>query len=118
MRFLKSFLLMVLASAFLVACGGGGEDPITGGGGGGTNLNAVYDQLTRGMTYEQVKGLVGYAHNGGETSGGQGTNYKWTSGDGTINFCILSVQIGGSGAVSTVYSGACDGTSKLRSRTL
>jgi hypothetical protein len=27
MRFLKTFLLMALASAFLVACGGGGGDP-------------------------------------------------------------------------------------------
>jgi hypothetical protein len=120
MRFIKNFLLMVLASAFLVACGGGGGDPITGGGstGASTNLNAVYDKLTRGMTYDQVKGLVGYAHNAGEQASSSGTNYKWSSGEGTATYCIMSVDIGGGGATSAIYVGSCDGTTKSRSRTL
>jgi hypothetical protein len=119
MRFIKNFLLMVLASAFLVACGGGGSDPVAGGGGSGSvNLNAVYDKLTRGMTYDQVKGLVGYAHNGGEQASSSGTNYKWNSGQGTVAYCILSVEIGGGGATSAIYVGACDGSSKTRSKTL
>lgn len=83
------------------------------------NLNAVYDKLTRGMSYDQVKGLVGYAHNGGESNYGSGeTNYKWNSGEETASFCTLQVSIDAVGAKSAIYVGGCDGSIKSRTKIL
>jgi hypothetical protein len=96
------FLLMVLASAFLVACGGGGSDTVTGGGGdGSTDLVAVYDKVTAGMNYEQVKALVGYAHNGGESLGASVNSYTWNSGTvGTSSQQRMTVMFNANGGTT------------------
>ena len=106
MRFLKSFFLMVLASAFLVACGGGGSDLVTGGGSGGSSdLYAAYDKINGGMNYEQVKAVVGYAHNAGEdnfSSINGKITYKWGSGSSAI----LAVTIhNATGATAKIIAG-------------
>jgi hypothetical protein len=114
MRFLKSFFLMVLASAFLVACGGGGGSDTGTGSAGSANLLAVYDKTTAGMTYEQVKALVGYAHNNGDTISGTSTAYKWSSGSGTgLELLQVSFENGG-GARLKVY---VNGSGVTRSQT-
>jgi hypothetical protein len=109
MRFLKSFLLMVLASAFLVACGGGG-DPIlgdTGGGGssGSANLSAVYDKIVVTSTVEQINALVGYAPYTSSTSAGSSiATYGWQSGSGNT-YELLSIKVGYGNVVYKIYTG-------------
>jgi hypothetical protein len=78
MRFLKNFLLMVLASAFLVACGGGGGDSGTSGGGSNvdSNLAAAYGKISGGMTFAQVKAIVGTEPSSAADAGGS-TLYSW-----------------------------------------
>jgi hypothetical protein len=74
MRFLKTFLLMVLASAFLVACGGGGGDTGTGSGDAGS-LQTAYNAINEQTTFAQVNALVGYGPKSSST--GNLNQYTW-----------------------------------------
>jgi hypothetical protein len=105
MRFLKTFLLMVLASAFLVACGGGGgSDPVTGGGSGGSNsdasLRASYNSISGGMTLAQVKAITGTEPSSDADVGGGTRMYGWVTGGSTSQ---LLVVIGTSGVKEKTF---------------
>lgn len=93
MRKIWMGLSTVVMALGLVACGGGG-----GGGGGdaGGGLEAVYDKVNAGTTYEEVNGMAGFAHNAGETVNPDNTTlYKWKAGEGAGQE-ILGVQFNNS----------------------
>lgn len=72
MRYIKKALLMIFASMTLVACGGGTDTPTV-------DLKAVLaSSITTGMTYNQVRDVVGYEYNVSQTP----TLSKWSSGSG------------------------------------
>lgn len=79
MRFLKVGLMTVALAMGMVACGGGGGGGDTGGG-----LEAVYDKVNAGTTYEAVNSMTGFAHNAGESVYPDNTtSYAWKAGEGT-----------------------------------
>jgi ABC-type glycerol-3-phosphate transport system substrate-binding protein len=95
MRFFKTFLLMVLASAFLVACGGGGgTDAATGN----TNLADAYNKITPAMNYAQVKAIVGSEPTKvtDYMSVNQGMSYVWNDNVSSI----LGVSFRNNGSMS------------------
>jgi hypothetical protein len=80
MRKIWMGLSTVVLALGLVACGGGGG----GGGDSGGGLEAVYDKVNAGSTYEEVSGLTGYGHNAGESAYPDNTTlYTWKAGEGT-----------------------------------
>ena len=103
MRIFKTFLAMILAASFLVACGdGGGSDSGTTSetGGSTANLLAAYQAITPSTSLAQVNALVGYAPNGGSSGYSDGsTSYMWWSEKGTATLALLSVHFRADGSV-------------------
>jgi ABC-type glycerol-3-phosphate transport system substrate-binding protein len=91
MRILKTFFAMILAASFLVACGGGAStEGTTAAGSGSTTvidppLYIAYTKISAGMSYEQIKNIVGYDNNGGTKNTLDLTTYIWVSGDKATN---------------------------------
>lgn len=84
-------IMSVSALAFgLTACGGGGGGSDTAAG----DLYAAFDKIDQGMSYEQVRDIVGYEYNDGKDDyQGNEVHYKWVSGKGTVEVTVLSVHI-------------------------
>jgi len=102
----------------LPACGGGSSSA-TGnenGGAGSANgdLYAAFDLIGKGMSYEQVRDIVGSDFNNGKDDfGGQDVHYKWVAGKGTVNVTLLTVQFKNGGAVAKIVGGNKGNNSKF-----
>lgn len=83
----RQVLLAITTStaALLAACGGGG------GGGTEPDLSAAYDSVTQGMSYAQVRDLVGFEFNAGKNEAPSEVTYSWTDKPGTAATQFLSV---------------------------
>ena len=88
MRILKTFIAMIFATSFLVACGGGAatESTTTAGTGGATAtatepaLLTSYKKIKAGMTFDQVQAIIGTGYNF-EIHEGMGRQYAlWSQG--------------------------------------
>lgn len=90
-------VLVMGASLLLGACGGGGGDsePVT--------LASAYAQVGQGMTYAQVRGIVGYEYNAGKQEFPTEVSYSWQSGKGTATPALLTVKFEGGAAVGKIY---------------
>lgn len=98
MRILKALFAVVLSASFLVACGGGDVlDTLTGGSNGGGDLIAAYDKIECGMSYDQVKSIIGSdAKTTSQVSGSSGfsyISYVWQTGSGYSND-IVTLGVG------------------------
>jgi hypothetical protein len=95
MRFLKTFLMMVLTSAFLLACGGGGGDSGSGTSAGGGNtdssLTVAYGKISGGMTLAQVKAIVGTEPNS-DADAGASRLYAWTGGSPQTSQLMVTIH--------------------------
>jgi hypothetical protein len=114
MRILKAFFAVVLSASFLSGCGGGDAlDSLTGGssgsgGSGGPNsdqLYAAYDKIEEGMSYEQVKNIVGYENNAGKSENTYQISYHWQTDGGVGYFTQLIVTIDAAGTQYKLVSG-------------
>lgn len=86
---IKMFAVSALALG-LSACGGG-SDGDTGSSNG--DLYAAFDKTAQGMTYEQVRDIVGFEYNHGKDDfQGDEIHYKWITGKGTTSVVILQVN--------------------------
>lgn len=78
--------LGVAAAAALAGCGGGG------GGDSTPDLSAAYDAVTQGMSYAQVRDIVGFDYNAGRNDSVSEVTYSWTDKAGTAATQFLSVS--------------------------
>ena len=87
MNFRRNFCLAVsaMAVAALAGCGGGS------GGDTSPDLSAAYDQVTQGMSYAQVRNIVGFEYNNGKTGPSSEVTFSWTDKTGTAATQFLSV---------------------------
>lgn len=107
-------LLAVSALALgLAACGGGGGSDNSAGSANG-DLYAAFDLIGQGMSYDQVRDIVGFEYNAGKDDfGNTDLHYKWTTGKGTANVALLSVGFKNGGAVSKIVAGNRGNNSKF-----
>lgn len=111
------FLAMAVSAALTAACGGGGgdgDDEVAGGGGRAGSLEEAYDRVQRGMTYDQVVQLVGFAHNGGESKVADKVDYMWHVDHMTTKAQILLVVFKGGAAYGKTYSNPAKGINRTQ----
>lgn len=102
----RTFFAMALSTAALAACGGGGDgDDDVAGGGRAASLEEAYDRIQKGMTYEQVVQIVGFAHNGGEKKMGNQIDYTWIADKGTSKQQFLTGVFINNAAFGKFYAG-------------
>lgn len=109
------FLAMAVSAALTAACGGGGgdgDDEVAGGGGRAGSLEEAYDRVQRGMTYDQVVQLVGFAHNGGESKVADKVDYMWHVDHMTTKTQTLIVVFRNGGAYGKFYGNAAKGINR------
>lgn len=99
---LRRKIVLIAASAAyaltLAACGGGGGDGDTG-----TSLSAAYEKVGQGMTYSQVRDIVGYEYNAGRQEVSDEITYQWKAGEGTQKPEILSVRTTSGKVTGKIY---------------
>jgi hypothetical protein len=93
------FALAAASSFALVACGGGGggDDVPT------IDLYSAYTSVDQGMTYKQVRDIVGVDYNAGTQDYGSEVNYAWQIGKGTSKPEMLTVQFRNGAAYGKIY---------------
>jgi hypothetical protein len=109
MRILKIFFTSILFASTLIACGGGGD---------GVDTTAVdklytsYEQVSQGMSYEQVIAVVGYGVNERVDYSASSNAYTWSAVSGSTK-TLFSVTIikngvlaGKSGVVGKIIAGS------------
>jgi hypothetical protein len=104
---LWKWMAAALVVMTLVACGGGGggSAPDTGGG-TAVDLYAAYDEIGPGMSYDQVRDIVGHAHNNGQIDASDRIRYDWIAHKNTVNVTIMYVEITrGGGVIGKVVGG-------------
>ncbi len=104
MRMMKWVLMAAFLAVGLAACGGSGGGDSSGG--GSSDLYEAYNKIAPGQSYEQVRDIVGYAHNNGQQQVQDLTRYDWITDKNTLNVTILYVEIrAGSGVVGKAVGG-------------
>lgn len=96
-RLFAGFVLAV--PFFLTACGGGGggeETPTV-------DLYSAYTSVSQGMTYQEVRDVVGVDYNAGKQDYGAEVTYAWQVGKGTNKPEILTVQFRNGAAFGKIY---------------
>lgn len=106
-------LLTVVLAMGLVGCGGGGGGD-DGGGGGSADLYDAYNKVSQGQTYEQVRDIVGYAHNNGQIETSDFIRYDWIANKNTLDVTILVVEIKKGAGVSSKAVGGPKGNFALQ----
>ncbi len=110
MRKFIQFFILALSFSFLASCGGGGSE-LPGSSGSKESLKEAYFKIQKGMSPEQVMGIVGgepayiFRHNGLVYS----MTY-WAGTTGTYDYAILSLSFDSlsgvnNGLKSKSYSG-------------
>lgn len=75
-----------------MACGGGGSATSADNKGSSADLLAAYYKIDGGMSYQQVRDIVGFDYNQKSVIGAYNTQYTWQTGNiGQSNFASLSV---------------------------
>jgi hypothetical protein len=70
-----------------------------------SDLYHVYEQITQGMTYNDVKLLIGYSHNNGLHEHGKNQKYQWKADYDETSSSLLGVGFQNSRVISkNVYS--------------
>ena len=106
-----AFLAISAASLGLSACGGGGGGSSDSANG---DLYAAFDKIERGMTYEQVRDIVGGEYNAGKDDiQGVRVDYKWESGRGTADYTLLSVSTENGHTAGKIIVGSRGNNSKF-----
>jgi hypothetical protein len=110
-------LKLVAVSALtwgLSACGGGGDSSSSSDGSANGDLYAAFELINQGMSYEQVRDVVGFDYNDGKDDfGGSDLHYKWVTGKGTADVALLQVGFKNGGAVSKIVGGSRGHNSKF-----
>jgi hypothetical protein len=109
-------LFIIGAIGVLAACGGGdgdSADTIAA-----DKLYTSYEEVTQGMSFEQVIAVVGYGANERVDYSGSSTAYTWSAGSGSTK-TLLSVTVikngvlaGKSGVIGKIVAGPKGTTSK------
>ncbi len=98
MRILKTVFTVVLTASFLVACGGGSSDTNIVNSGGSSGLVASYSKINGGMSYQQVRDIVGFDYKQKSVIGAYSTSYVWQTGNiGQSDFAMLAIEEKGKG---------------------
>ncbi|MBL8388163.1 MAG: hypothetical protein JNK17_08120 [Hydrogenophaga sp.] len=100
-----AFLAVSATALGLSACGGGGGGSDSADG----DLYAAFDKIDQGMSYEQVRDIIGFDYNAGKDDfRGTRIDYKWESGKGSSQYTVLSVTLDNgrtSGKIVVGYKG-------------
>lgn len=105
MRILKTIFLLVFTTSFLMACSGGSSETSTSSSSGGSDLVSAYYKIEGGMSYQQVRDIVGFDYTTKFVNGSFYTQYIWQAGDiGQSNFGTLSITDSGKGVKSKIIS--------------
>ena len=97
----------------LSACGGGSSDD------GGTasangDLYVAFDLVGAGMSYEQVRDIIGSDYNAGKDDyQGKEVHYKWETGRGGANYVLLSVNFTNGKTTAKIIGGYKGSNSKF-----
>lgn len=94
----------------LAACGGGSDSPTDSANG---DLYLAFEKIDQGMSYEQVRDIVGFEYNNGKDDFTSEVHYKWGTGKGTASYAILSVTITKSGVKAKLVGGYKGNNSKF-----
>jgi hypothetical protein len=98
MRILKTVFTVVLTASFLVACGGSSSDTNTVNTGGSGVLVAAYSKINGGMSYQQVRDIIGFDYKQKSVIGAYSTSYIWQTGNiGQSDFAMLTTEEKGKG---------------------
>lgn len=98
MRILKTLFTVVLTAVFLVSCGGGSSDTSSANSGRSGELVAAYAKINGGMSYQQVRDIVGFDYKQKSVIGAYSTSYVWQAGNiGQSDFATLSIEEKGKG---------------------
>lgn len=103
---LWKWMAAALLAVTLVACGGGSDGP---GGGPGDDLYAAYEKVGPGMSYDQVRDIVGQNHNNGQDETPEWVRYGWIENKDNANVTLLYVQIKRGGGVRGKFIGGPKG---------
>lgn len=90
--------LAFVSTFVLVACGGGGDDDAPT-----VDLYPAYKSVDQGMTYKQVRDIVGIDYNAGTQDYGSEINYSWQVGKGTSKPELLTVQFRNGAVFGKIY---------------
>ncbi|MDD3610566.1 MAG: hypothetical protein PHI49_12545 [Halothiobacillaceae bacterium] len=97
-RKMAGLILLGATSVFLAGCGGGSD-----GDGGADSLWPAYQATAQGMSFAEVRGLVGFDVNERTEDLGEEVLYTWQVGKGTENPEFLTVQFKSGRAAGKVY---------------
>jgi hypothetical protein len=101
---------LLALSLTLAACSG---DSSSGATPAVKSLLPAYEKVDKGMSYEQVTAIVGFASNAGksEYTGGR-IDYKWETGKNTAAYELMDVQFETTGVKGKILAGASGTFSK------
>lgn len=95
----------------LAACGGGSDSPTDSANG---DLYVAFDKVDQGMSYEQVRDIIGSDYNAGkEDYQGTQIHYKWETGRGSANYVLLSVNFTNAKVSAKIVGGYKGSNSKF-----
>ncbi len=99
----RRLLLVAMSTAtavFFTGCGGGEENYET------VDLDAAYDSILHGMSYNYVRSIVGREPDSITPNGSSAQLYRWETGRNTYLFSTLTVEIHQSkGAITKAVTG-------------
>lgn len=105
-----AFLAVSATALGLSACGGGGGGSDSADG----DLYAAFDKIGQGMSYEQVRDIIGFDYNAGKDDiQGRHISYKWESGRGSAQYVLLSVTIENGRTTGKIVGGYKGNNSKF-----
>lgn len=118
MRKFFQFFILALSFSFLASCGGGGSE-LPGSSGSKESLKEAYFKIQKGMSPEQVMGIVGgepshiYRYNGQIHA----LSY-WTGSAGANDYAVLTVNFDAlsgtnKGVYAKSYSSLADSDSQI-----
>ena len=94
--------------------GGSSVERSTVGGSVNVDLYAAFELLEKGMTYEQVRVIVGSDYNNGKNDfGGGDIHYQWLVEKSPVDVSLLSVQFKNNSAVGKMVNGKSGNSSKF-----
>jgi hypothetical protein len=102
--------LLLALSLGLAACSG---DSATTSAPAVKSLLPAYEKVDKGMSYEQVTAIVGFASNAGKSEYSNGrVDYKWEAGKNTSAYELMDVQFETTGVKGKILAGASGTFSK------
>lgn len=113
-RMIARLLVASTLTVGLAACGGGSSDGDNATGSANGDLYAAFDLINQGMTYEQVRDIIGSEYNAGKDDyQGKEVHYKWETGRGGANYVLLSVNFTNGKTTAKIIGGYKGSNSKF-----